>query len=635
MKLSIVIVNYNVEHFLHQCLRSVYRAIGEMDAEVWVVDNHSADGSVEMVRKAYPDVKLIANHDNPGYAKANNQAMRQSLGEYILLLNPDTILSEENLSKSISIMDSNPQVGSMGCRMIDGTGEYLPESKRGLPTPWVAFYKIFGLANIFPRSSKYARYYLGHLSDRENQIVDVHCGAWMLMRKEALDKAGLLDETFFMYGEDIDLSYRIQKAGYENRYFAEAPIIHYKGESTKKGSLNYVYVFYQAMIIFAKKHFTKDYARAFSFLIRLGIYFRASMSIVKRLIKTLAMPLLDFGVIYAGLLYLTYYWEHNHRFIEGGHYPDLYKELFLPLYAWLWIASLRMTGAYRIPIRINRIFAGIALGSILILVGYSLSPEELRFSRAIIILGTAWTFAGVILVRAGLNWFPGFGRKLFKNPQRRIALIDVKDRRAELRKMMESDQLIHHIEWMDIGDIQRKSELFDLQEIVFAADSYSYTEIIRQMDLMHAAHLKFRIAYFDMGWVIGSDSIHDNGQVEGSSRWSILRPDAVRKKRLLDVIIGLISILFAPIGLLNKGMRQITAHSFQLILGKKTLVGYYPDVSSKAPAMKASILSCGPDSEEITDEEKIALNELYARHWEADLDVRAFFRFLKKGTWRS
>ena len=264
-KISVIIVNYNVEFFLEQCLNSVQKALNNINGQVFVVDNNSIDGSVDMVERKFPHYNLIANKDNKGFSKANNQAILLSDAEYILLLNPDTVVEEDTFSKVIDFMDNHPEAGGLGVRMLDGKGKFLPESKRGLPTPKVAFYKIFGLSKIFPKSKKFGQYHAGHLSEFETNEIDILSGAFMLMRSEALDKVGLLDEAFFMYGEDIDLSYRIQKGGYKNYYYPETRIIHYKGESTKKSSVNYVFVFYRAMIIFAEKHFSQKTRNFFHF----------------------------------------------------------------------------------------------------------------------------------------------------------------------------------------------------------------------------------------------------------------------------------------------------------------------------------------------------------------------------------
>lgn len=264
MKLSIIVVNYNVQHFLEQCLQSVFKALQNIEGEVWVVDNNSVDGSVAMIKDKFPSVNLVASKDNLGFSKGNNLAIKKSKGEYTLLLNPDTLVEEDTFQKVLQFMDSNPIVGGLGVKMVDGKGNFLPESKRSLPTPSVAFYKIFGLSSLFPKSKRFGKYHCGHLDNNQNHEIEILSGAFMLMRKSALDKIGLLDEDFFMYGEDIDLSYRLIKGGYKNYYFANTRIIHYKGESTKKSSVNYVFVFYNAMIIFAKKHFSSKNASLFT-----------------------------------------------------------------------------------------------------------------------------------------------------------------------------------------------------------------------------------------------------------------------------------------------------------------------------------------------------------------------------------
>jgi GT2 family glycosyltransferase len=284
MDLSVIIVNYNVKHFLEQCLHSVLKAAENISAEIFVVDNHSADGSVQYIPEKFPGIHFIANAENVGFSKANNQAIRLATGKYILLLNPDTVVEEDTFEKVIAFMEQHPEAGGLGVKMIDGKGNFLPESKRGLPTPWVAFYKMFGLARLFPSSKRFGKYHLSYLDENEVNEVEILAGAFMLLRKSALGKTGLLDETFFMYGEDIDLSYRILKAGYKNYYFPETTIIHYKGESTKKGSLNYVKVFYHAMIIFARKHFSNGNATLFTTLIHLAILFRAFLSVSRRIL---------------------------------------------------------------------------------------------------------------------------------------------------------------------------------------------------------------------------------------------------------------------------------------------------------------------------------------------------------------
>ena len=287
-----------------------------MDVEVFVVDNNSVDGSVEMVRNAFPKLHLIANIDNVGFSKANNQAIKRSKGDYVLLLNPDTIVPENCFSKLIAFADTTTDFGACGVRMVDGQGKFLPESKRGLPTPEVALYKMIGLNKIFPKSRKFGKYHLGYLPEHETNEVEILAGAFMFIRKKVLDEIGLLDETFFMYGEDIDLSYRITQAGYKNYYFADTTIIHYKGESTKKHSTNYVRVFYKAMVIFAEKHYSGKHQRAFTFLINTAIWARAAIALLINLVKSIWKPVLEIALVFGSMYLLKNYWEDHIKFIK-------------------------------------------------------------------------------------------------------------------------------------------------------------------------------------------------------------------------------------------------------------------------------------------------------------------------------
>lgn len=253
-KLSVVIVNYNVKYYLDQCLYSLRKALRGMDAEVIVYDNHSKDGSVEYLSKQYPEVTFVSGSHNLGFARANNRAICQGKGEYVLLLNPDTIVAEDTLGCALSFMEGHQRAGALGVRMMKVDGIDAMESRRGVPSPMTAFYKMAGLCSRFPHSHRFGRYYMGWLPWDEPAKIDIVSGAFCLLRRKALDQVGLLDEDFFMYGEDIDLSYRLLKGGWENWYLP-LRILHYKGESTQKSSFRYVHVFYEAMLIFFRKHY--------------------------------------------------------------------------------------------------------------------------------------------------------------------------------------------------------------------------------------------------------------------------------------------------------------------------------------------------------------------------------------------
>ena len=286
MQLSVIIVNYNVKYFLEQCLYAVVNAIKNMEAEIIVIDNNSTDESKYFFSNKFANVYFIWNQKNVGFSKANNIAVQQAKGNYILFLNPDTIVPEDCFEKCIKFYKTQKDIGALGVRMIDGTGKFLKESKRGFPSLLTSFFKLSGLAILFPRSKVFARYYTGHLSENQNNVVDVLAGAFMLVEKKVLDITGGFDEQFFMYAEDIDLSYLIQKAGYKNYYFSETTIIHFKGESTKKGNLKYEQLFYGAMGIFVKKHYSGFKAALYSIFINTALWLKATANFIKKIFSS-------------------------------------------------------------------------------------------------------------------------------------------------------------------------------------------------------------------------------------------------------------------------------------------------------------------------------------------------------------
>ena len=276
MKLSVVIVSYNVRELLTACIDSVVKASEGIDAEVFVVDNKSADDTVEVISRDYPWVHLINNNENLGFSKANNIAIRQSEGEYVLLLNPDTVVAEGTLRGVVEFMDQHPEAGGAGVRMHNADGTLAPESRRAVPTPLVAARKMLGFTK---------RYYMSNLPWDKPGKIEVVSGAFMMLRRKAIDQVGLLDEDFFMYGEDIDLSYRLLKGGWQNWYLP-LDIIHYKGQSTQKSDFRYVHVFYQAMLIFFRKHYS-HLSFFFTLPVKVAIYFRASLALADLIRKKL------------------------------------------------------------------------------------------------------------------------------------------------------------------------------------------------------------------------------------------------------------------------------------------------------------------------------------------------------------
>jgi len=642
MKLSIIIVNYNVKYFLEQCLHSVRKAINNIDAEVFVVDNNSVDGSIEMLNQKFPEVSLIANKDNVGFSKANNQAIERSSSKYILLLNPDTLVEDNTFVKVVQFMDEHPDAGGLGVKMVDGKGDFLPESKRGLPTPSVAFYKVFGLSKIFPRSKIFGKYHLGYLDKEKTHEVDILSGAFMLLRKSILDKTGLLDETFFMYGEDIDLSYRIIKAGYKNYYFPETRIIHYKGESTKKGSVNYVVVFYKAMIIFARKHFSSKNAWIFSFLINMAVYFRAFVAILNRFFSKAALPLADAILLFGGILGIKNYWEHNVIFPYGGEYPIEIVSIAIPIYILVWLFSVYMSGGYDKPVRLPKLFQGLFIGSIIILTFYALLPESYRFSRALIVFGAIWGFISMMGLRVLLHIFKVKNFRLGINQNKRYAIVGDKnepERVAELlRKSDMSPGLIGLISTKEvnkiaegfIGHIDQLKEIiniYSIDEVIFCAKDLPSHTIIDYMSGLNVSQVEYKIAPPESLSIIGSNSINTSGDTYIIELDSISKPNNKRSKRLLDVLASLIFAVLSPIVfIINKYPFGFIRNLVLVLIGKKSWVGFQGTTNPskhKLPKIKPGVLYPTDmiKNNEVSSETVNRLNLLYARNYKILNDI--------------
>jgi GT2 family glycosyltransferase len=647
MKLSVIIVNYNVKHFLEQCLHSVYKAAKGIETEIFVVDNNSVDGSAHLIREKFPELHFIENKENVGFSKANNQAIRIATGKYILLLNPDTVVEEDTFSKVIGFMENHPEAGGLGVKMIDGKGNFLPESKRGLPTPWVAFYKMFGLSKLFPNSRRFGKYHLTYLNENEIHEVDVLAGAFMLMRKETLNKVGLLDETFFMYGEDIDLSYRITLGGYKNYYFPETTIIHYKGESTKKGSLNYVKVFYNAMIIFARKHFSGGNAGVFAFIIHLAIWFRAFISIFKRAMGKVVLPIFDGLVIFLGFVFITPIWE-NVRF-EPGHYPSMFLQLVVPVYILFWLVGILFSGGYKKPVSLYNIARGLLWGTIAILLVYSLVDEELRFSRVLILFGSIWSVFALLVSRLIFHWLKIKNLRLDLKKAKRIAIVGHSIEANRVKKLVEDSQIQSELAGfiaLDnsdrdknyIGQIQQISEIIRINrinEIIFCAENISSAQIIRAMLDLTQLVVEYKIAPPESLSIIGSNSIHTAGDLYVVNVNAISKKSNKRKKRLFDIGFSLTILFFSPIILwFFRNKKCFIINIFSVLTGEKSWIGYIPNLinSSNLPDLKPGILNPGDLFPELSlDGEKIIrLNMLYAKDYSISTDVE----ILLKG-WRT
>ncbi len=603
------------------------------------MDNNSVDGSIALINEKFPQVKLIQNTSNTGFSVANNQAIRLAQGKFILLLNPDTVVQEDTFEKVVGFMETHPEAGALGIKMLDGKGNFLPESKRGLPTPMVAFYKIFGLAKLFPGSKKFGQYHLTYLDKNETHSVEVLSGAFMLLRAETLKKTGLLDETYFMYGEDIDLSYRITQAGYKNYYYAGSSIIHYKGESTKKSSVNYVIVFYKAMAIFAKKHFTKGNARLFHFLIHFAIYLRAGLAIFSRFLKQAFFPTIDFILILSGLYLCKDIYE-----IKFKLYPNFYsKEIinfFFPLYSLIWMFFVYLSGGYDTPLKLTKPIRGVLLGTTLILVIYSLISENYRFSRALILIGAIYTMLMYTLTRLGYNALKIKQFKLGGHKQNaRIAIIGSEAEFNRVNKLLKEtnihSEFVGFISNEDIGlknkfyighfrQINEAIDVHELNEIIFCARDISSREIIDQMITLVTKGVEFKIAPPESLSIIGSNSIDTAGDLYVIDVNNVGRPENRREKRLLDIVVSVFALTFFWVLIwFQKNKFNFIRNCFKVLFGLYSWVGYGKGLRKDLPEIRPSVLTPADQIKSNASEERINKAFLnYSKDYRIENDVK-------------
>ncbi len=613
IKISVIIVNYNVEYFLAQCLTSVLKANEALSkiypkaaTEIFVVDNNSVDGSIRMLKKEFPSVKLIQNKENVGFAKANNQAYKFASGKYILALNPDTLIEENTFIRALNFMEENTGIGAMGPKLINGKGIFLKESKRALPTPWVAFYKIFGLSNLFPKSKKAGKYHLSFLPDNQTNDVDVLAGAFMFLRKSVIDKTGFFDERFFMYGEDIDLSYRILLAGYRVVYFPEITVIHYKGESTKKASFNYVYVFYKAMKIFAEKHFSKKNAFLYTSLINLAIYFRAFLSFIYRVIKSVLLPFYDFIIIYSSFFLSMQFWAW-YKWNTSAYYPLDFTIYFLSFYSLIILVTLGFKNNYRMIFHLKNMLSGIFTGGIMLLSLYALFSESLRYSRAILLLGTFLSFGLIPLGRYLLTLLPGHKFRYYSQLQVRAIIAgehqSIEKTMRILASRLPNVKVVAYISEKNfsekvagnLNNIKEIIQIYQAHEIIFCLGDYKAGEIIHTIFSLNNKALEFKIFTDGFSAVIGSNSVYADAGFVSVQNNSFTKFSYRFQKRLFDIIFALLLLLLYPILAIfmerGKFMRNICA----VLAGKQTWVASEIDVFSANDFSRTPVVDVRPE----------------------------------------
>jgi GT2 family glycosyltransferase len=613
-------------------------------AEIIVVDNNSADNSIAYLQPLFPPVNFIANKENLGFAKACNQGLKLAKGKYILFLNPDTIVPEDCFSQCISFLEKTPQAGALGIRMLDGRGNFLKESRRSFPSPLTSLYKLFGLSRFFPRSRIFSRYHLGHLSAKENHEADVLAGAFMMIKREVLDKTGGFDEVFFMYGEDVDLSYRIQEAGYKNYYFAGSSIIHFKGESTRKGSMNYVRMFYKAMSIFVRKHYGSGRAGLFNLLIHLAIWLRATLTATAGFIRRFGLPLIDAGLILISFWIMKNTW--NQYVKTDTQYENRLLFIAFPAFTIMYLVTAYYAGLYDRWYKRSELISSTLIATVVVLAAYALLPEQYRFSRAIILFGAFLAFILIsllrwLLIRAGV-----LSSRAEKDEHASTLIIGSADEYREVLQLMNEaglqEKVLGRIALQEndpeaIGYWSKREMLFQsvpFREAIFSEGTLSFKEIIECLQQIKK-NTRIKIHASGSHSIVGSDSKDSAGEsLSKENGYQLSNPYNKRLKRLVDVSVSCIALISFPVHLIGvrKPMRFF-ADCFAVLFAQKTWVGY-ATTEKNLPFIRKGVMTCNglpfTDKQTLPQQSLQMLDYWYARDYEPSNDIKLILKMYRR-----
>lgn len=563
--LSIIIVNYNVKAFLEQCLMAIEKARHDLTVEIFVVDNASVDGSQAMVKRKFPYVHLIENHKNLGFSKANNQALRMAKGQYVLILNPDTLIQEDTLIILKDFLDNHPTTGAVGCKLINPDGSFQINSRRSMPTPWVAFTRIIGLSRVFPKSRFFGRYNMIYIDPDTEGEIDVLSGSLMLVRNDVLQKIGYFDENFFMYGEDIDLCYRIKKAGWEIFYTPATKAIHYKGESTKKSELSFVSNFYSAMLIFTHKHFKGRYSFFLQIFLTAGIYSRVFLAYLWRMFRNITSPLIDLLLIILSILLAINIWLPNYAL-------ERFRIVF-PIYTFVWFASAYLFGAYHHKAKhhLKPIFWSSIMG-LFVNSTFTYFFKQFAYSRVVVLISFlliltllgAWRFVYRIigpvsrkgplskLRRAVIIGAGHEGKRILKKLQARPDMHYevcgfVEFEPESVGKEVDGTEVLATID--NIRDVIRVE---DINDVIFSSDRLTNAQILETIVLAQGSGVNFRIVPHELEYIVAKSSVDEIDTVPLLDFVGVADPLDLMVKRAFDIIVSFVMIIItSPLMFIN------------------------------------------------------------------------------------
>ena len=603
MNLSIIIVNYNVKEFLQNLIHSIHKAAQNLSYEIIIVDNASDDGSVDFIKEKFPDVKLFANQKNLGFSKANNIGLAESKGEYILLLNPDTIVSEDTFEKMISFFNETKDAGLAGCKILNSDGSLQLACRRSFPGPWTSFCKVSGLSNLFPKSKLFARYNLTYLDENKTYEVDAISGSFMMFPRKIYEEIGGLDEQFFMYGEDLDFCYRIQKYGQKVYYFHDTQIIHYKGESTKRSSLDETKIFYSAMHLFVKKHLSSSFL--VEFILRIAIGLREFIAFMASRKLILLAIILDFLLFDLSIYVAENFYKHSTTWLGFNKNHLLFIFIF-PAFLNVFISSI-IRVYRRDSLSILRTFGALIISFFLISSG-TFFFKQFAYSRAVVIITFILAFIILAFWRIIMKLFFKVGMDKYATVNKRALIVGVNKPAIQIAAKLKSKASdFHNVvgligfshkevgtkidDFEIVGSLESIKKIISekkINEVIFSSEELTYNEMMKIVSTCQDENVEFKLIGSNLDFLVGKSSVSMLEDIPlFEINYNISNPVLRFIKITFDYSVALLVLffiypfiyLFVKLSNKNSDFKKMILQTPKIILGKASFVG--PKHSSK------------------------------------------------------